>query len=301
MRCGSRARWSAGILFCAHIWRCIGALSTGMLALLAVWHNHRVFTRGIHKGKSPLHLSGMTDAPTDWLVALGLPAGSRTGSASSRDGYDGAGCMTENCKVPMNLVLAICVVYRGCAIPVAWTILPAGKKRAWRREWLRMLRVLRACHPARLGRCLVLADRGLVRPLAVSADRAAALASLAADQPGLQISPGWSGAVRVAATRWSGRSGSAGAAREPPLPRAIAGWTVRWWRGGADGHEQAVVRADRSGARCVRCAVVCLAWLVRAGVQMHQARRLAMATDPDGRSGTGGAAAGWRWRSQRCG
>src|SRR5439155_8271965 len=32
------------------------------------------------------------------------------------------------------------VVYRGCAIPVAWTILRAGQKRAWRREWLRMLR-----------------------------------------------------------------------------------------------------------------------------------------------------------------
>lgn len=48
-------------------------LSTGRLALLAVWHNHRVFTRGINKGKSPLHLSGMTDAPTDWLVALGYP------------------------------------------------------------------------------------------------------------------------------------------------------------------------------------------------------------------------------------
>jgi hypothetical protein len=48
-------------------------LATGMLALLAVWHNHRVFTRGVNKGKSPLHLSGMTDAPTDWLVALGYP------------------------------------------------------------------------------------------------------------------------------------------------------------------------------------------------------------------------------------
>lgn len=48
-------------------------LTTGMLALLAVWHNHRVFTRGVHKGQSPLHLSGMTDAPTDWLVALGYP------------------------------------------------------------------------------------------------------------------------------------------------------------------------------------------------------------------------------------
>jgi hypothetical protein len=48
-------------------------LTTGMLALLAVWHNHRVFTRGVNKGKSPLQLSGMRDAPTDWLVALGYP------------------------------------------------------------------------------------------------------------------------------------------------------------------------------------------------------------------------------------
>jgi transposase-like protein len=48
-------------------------LSSGMLALLAVWHNHRVFTRGVHKGQSPLQLSGMTDAPTDWLAALGYP------------------------------------------------------------------------------------------------------------------------------------------------------------------------------------------------------------------------------------
>jgi len=48
-------------------------LSSGRLALLAVWHNHRVFTRGIHKGKSPLHLSGITDAPSDWLAALGYP------------------------------------------------------------------------------------------------------------------------------------------------------------------------------------------------------------------------------------
>ncbi len=35
-------------------------LSTGLLALQAVWHTHRVYPRGINKGKSPLHLSGMT-------------------------------------------------------------------------------------------------------------------------------------------------------------------------------------------------------------------------------------------------
>lgn len=58
------------------------------------------------------------------------------------------------------VVLAICVVYRGCGIPVAWSILPAGRKRAWRREWLRMLRVLRPAIP-RDWTVLVLTDRGL--------------------------------------------------------------------------------------------------------------------------------------------
>jgi len=48
-------------------------LSPGLLALLVVWHNHRAFARGPHAGVSPLHLSGMTNAPADWLVALGYP------------------------------------------------------------------------------------------------------------------------------------------------------------------------------------------------------------------------------------
>lgn len=58
------------------------------------------------------------------------------------------------------VVLAVCVVYRGCAIPVAWSILPAQKKRAWRKEWLRLLRLLRVAIPADWS-VLVLSDRGL--------------------------------------------------------------------------------------------------------------------------------------------
>ncbi len=46
-------------------------LSAGRMALLAVLHNHRVFSRGVHKGQNPLQLSGMVDSETDWLVALG--------------------------------------------------------------------------------------------------------------------------------------------------------------------------------------------------------------------------------------
>jgi hypothetical protein len=57
-------------------------------------------------------------------------------------------------------VLALSVVYRGCAIPVAWTILPATAKHAWRREWLRMLRQVHRAVP-RSWTVIVLADRGL--------------------------------------------------------------------------------------------------------------------------------------------
>ena len=58
------------------------------------------------------------------------------------------------------VVLVVSVVYHGIGIPVAWTILPAGQKQAWRREWLRMLRLLRPAIPADWT-VVVLADRGL--------------------------------------------------------------------------------------------------------------------------------------------
>jgi hypothetical protein len=58
------------------------------------------------------------------------------------------------------VVLVVSVVYRGCAIPVAWTVLPATEKHAWRGEWLRMLRQVRSVVPRRYF-VIVLADRGL--------------------------------------------------------------------------------------------------------------------------------------------
>ncbi len=61
------------------------------------------------------------------------------------------------------VVLAISVVYRGCAIPVAWVIVPAGAKHAWRREWLRLLCLLRPAIPHGWT-VIVLADRGLYAP-----------------------------------------------------------------------------------------------------------------------------------------
>jgi hypothetical protein len=57
-------------------------------------------------------------------------------------------------------VLAVSVVYRGCAIPVAWTILLANTPHAWRRHGLRLLRQLRPAIPQHWT-VIVLADRGL--------------------------------------------------------------------------------------------------------------------------------------------
>jgi hypothetical protein len=58
------------------------------------------------------------------------------------------------------VVFVVSGVYRGCAIPVAWTVLSATEKHAWRGEWLRMLRQVRAVVPRRFF-VIVLADRGL--------------------------------------------------------------------------------------------------------------------------------------------
>jgi hypothetical protein len=57
-------------------------------------------------------------------------------------------------------VLAISVVYRGCAIPVAWTIVEATRKGAWRPHWEALFDHLQGCVPADWT-VLVLADRGL--------------------------------------------------------------------------------------------------------------------------------------------
>ncbi len=46
-------------------------LSAGLLALLAVSHNHQVAPRGVHEGLSPLQRTGTPQPETDWLLALG--------------------------------------------------------------------------------------------------------------------------------------------------------------------------------------------------------------------------------------
>src|SRR6266571_859990 len=57
-------------------------------------------------------------------------------------------------------VLCISVVYRGCAIPVAWKIVIANEKGAWEPYWKALFARLAGSVPADWT-VLVLADRGL--------------------------------------------------------------------------------------------------------------------------------------------
>lgn len=62
------------------------------------------------------------------------------------------------------VVLAVSVVVRGSAIPVAWHGLPANVPGAWLPHILRLLQVLAPAVPAEM-RVIVMADRGLWSPV----------------------------------------------------------------------------------------------------------------------------------------
>lgn len=57
-------------------------------------------------------------------------------------------------------VLAVSVLYRGCAVPVAWTVLRANVKHPWEPEWKSLLKQFRHVVPADWT-VVVLTDRGL--------------------------------------------------------------------------------------------------------------------------------------------
>lgn len=61
------------------------------------------------------------------------------------------------------VVLAIHVVYRSCAIPVAWKILPGNQAGSWKPHWQALFHALQGVVPADW-RVIVLADRGLYAP-----------------------------------------------------------------------------------------------------------------------------------------
>jgi hypothetical protein len=60
-------------------------------------------------------------------------------------------------------ILNISVLYRGCAVPVSWTVVEGCQSEAWEPHWERMLEALAGSVPAGW-QVLVLTDRGLYSP-----------------------------------------------------------------------------------------------------------------------------------------
>jgi hypothetical protein len=60
-------------------------------------------------------------------------------------------------------VLCISVLYRGCAIPIAWKIVQAEQKGSWQPHWLSLLDHFQGCVPVDWS-VIVMSDRGLYAP-----------------------------------------------------------------------------------------------------------------------------------------
>ena len=205
-------------------------------------------------------------------------------------------------------VLAISVVSRGCAIPVAWTMLPATVPHAGRREGLRMRRLRRPAMPHGWT-VIVLADWGLSARW-----RFRRIVRL-----------GWHPLMRI---NTGGTSRPDPQAAYRPLARVVPQPGTRWQRTGT------AVKSPQRQLRCTRLAcwepgytapwvsltdvppdasAACWDWLAgldRTGLQGAHTGRLAVAAHahdraPAGRTpvaGGGGrdAVAVERWRGRRC-
>jgi hypothetical protein len=161
-------------------------LSRPQARVLALWSYGIVMTRSCGRTTVAAFLAlllgrnaaSLSQQLQEWLLPADKKAGAKRGS--KRRTLCAASCFAPllawvvRLAQPSTLALAVdastlqahfvllvvSVVYRGCAIPVAWTVVPAGQRGSWRSCWLRMLRQLRQAVPAAVT-VVVLADRGL--------------------------------------------------------------------------------------------------------------------------------------------
>lgn len=130
-------------------------------------------------------------------------------------------------------VLALSVVYRGCAIPVAWVVVPATQKGAWRPHWEGLFTRLHGSVPADWT-VLVLADRPTAASMRAgctgTSSAWAGIPSCASTRGGSSALTRNGASVRSARPRPA--SARAGAGRWTASPRASAGSPVPCWRAG---------------------------------------------------------------------
>lgn len=179
------------------------------------------------------------------------------------------------------VVLAISVLYRGSAIPVAWAVLPGNQPGAWREPILALLAALAPGAPA--GRTvLVLADRGLWSPRLWQAIRAVGWHPLLRVRQEACFRP--AGGERVRAASLTPRPDSAwvgaGTAFKETAKRIDATLIALWEEGQA---EPCLVLTDLAPEQTGLCWYALRAWieqgfraLKRFGWQWARTRR----TDP---------------------
>jgi Transposase DDE domain len=134
-------------------------------------------------------------------------------------------------------VLCISVVYRGCAIPVAWKILPATAKASWKKPWLKLLGQFKGIVPVDY-QVIVLADRGLyAKGLFMGIRKLHWHPMLRVNQTGKFRPKGWYHFVPLSqlaphiGSRWQGQ-GTAFATKQAQLKCTL----LAYW---GEGHEQA--------------------------------------------------------------
>ena len=177
-------------------------------------------------------------------------------------------------------VLCISVLYRRCAIPVAWKMLRGGEKGAWEPYWKELLTTLKAGVP-KDWTVIVLADRGLYAPWLFRHI----------------VALGWHPFLRI---NLGGKVRPLGAEKFDWLSSLVP-HTGSAWCGVVDCFVQSTLRctllarwdarlcrpvagADRFGPRSRQRRVVQHAHLDRRQLQGYQARRLAVASNQDDRS-----------------
>jgi hypothetical protein len=174
------------------------------------------------------------------------------------------------------VVLAISVVYRGCAVPVAWKVLKAEEKHGWKPEWQALLKRFQGLVP-KDWTVIVLADRGLYAKWLFEA-----IVELKW-HPFLRVNTGglfwpdtwyhwqpFSGLVPAKGRRWQGRR-TAFRGKKSQLRCMLLGLLGRRT-------SRPLAGADRFGARMRRCLLVRFESLDRTGLQTQQTEWLAVAT-----------------------
>jgi hypothetical protein len=173
------------------------------------------------------------------------------------------------------VVLAISVVYRGCAVPVAWKVLKADEKHAWKPEWLALLKQFRGLLP-KSWTVIVFADRGLyAKWLFEAIVELKWHPFLRVNTQGSFRPKGWfhwrpfSKPVPSKGKRWRGR-GTAFAGKGAQLNCTLLGCWGDEYKG--------PWMVDRPASPMCGCLLARFEGLDRTGLQTQQTERLAMAT-----------------------